>query len=126
MKIEKTVKVTKCDLCGNVEEKNWGEFLWTEYQCLGCGKDICTECVHAGRAIEYSQSFNFTDSEVYCKECDKKEKLAHTGLHKAFHNLALLVKEEERFKKGLEKRVNVAEKRLGKLIKQRRKRIEKT
>ena len=115
MKIEKTVKVTKCDLCGNVEEKNWGEFLWTEYQCLGCGKDICTDCIDGERAIKYNHAVHLTGSEdgVYCRKCNSS--CAHTDLHKTYHAIAKLRQAEKEFCEDFRKRCDAVEEKLKKL-----------
>ena len=100
-----------CDFCGNDN--------CVFDTCLGCGKDVCTECIGSGKAVEYNHAVYFRGSgdAVYCSECDKHA--ACTILHRAYSEIARLREEHDEWYEDFKIRSNAAEAQLNKLLEER-------
>ena len=90
MKREITTTETVCDFCG--DDSPWNE-------CLGCGKDICRECIaHGGAAAEYRAHLFYSsdnDDGIYCLDCNQTA--VDTELHRGYCAIARLRSKYDKF-----------------------------
>lgn len=99
-------KVTCCDLCGS------DQFCYDK--CLGCGKDVCSNCKTIGKAVEYAHGVHFSGSYdgTYCCDCDKRLVESGDPLHAAYRAIKALRVEARAWNDDFGKRADTAEKRV--------------
>ncbi len=102
-----------CDIC---EKEPKYQYLNT---CMGCGKEICSECSDKGLMIKYAHSIWASGSGdgYFCVDCDKAPSRNISEIHQKYLLILRLRRESDLFYKDFKERCDKAEKELIEILK---------
>ena len=108
------MEVLYCDLCGKQEGPRFKRASRTRRivaRCYRCAKDICSECVTNGLAVDRSPESNRWGTDWnphFCAGCEVESRADGDPLFQVLDNLAELHKEDEDWRNAYNKRLHVA------------------